>query len=105
MDEMTFLFWEEAILSERIRDRGLTEWYVPSIQIYHKWSRSVGQGGLEHLIRSTVYYFRTYRRTGLPGVFILKLNLLIMAGYRILRGVEPRRWSSAARFWRVVLEA
>lgn len=44
MPEIYFLYYEELDWCEQIRKYGFELWYEPQAQVYHKESRSVGQG-------------------------------------------------------------
>ncbi len=70
MDPATFLFAEEAILSERLKRMGKCVWYDPSVQVLHEHGATIGK----HFSRvkrrrmrleSDAYYYRNY--IGLPG--------------------------------------
>ena len=65
MDPATFLYAEEAILSERLKKIGKKVWYEPSVQVLHEHGATVSA----HYTRvrrrrmkldSDIYYFRNY---------------------------------------------
>jgi len=65
MDPHTFLYAEEAILSERLKRLGKAVWYDPSVQVLHEHGATIS----EHYdivrrrrmrLESDAYYYRTY---------------------------------------------
>ena len=65
MDPATFLYAEEAILSERLKKIGKKVWYEPSVQVLHEHGATVSA----HYTRvrrrrmkldSDIYYYRNY---------------------------------------------
>jgi len=78
-DARTFLYFEEEILSERLRRLGKTVYYYPAVRIRH----FVGQTTSKHksnvaLVKTHLagqwLYYRDYRRTSWPALAALKLS-------------------------------
>jgi GT2 family glycosyltransferase len=89
LDEGTFLYWEEAILSETLGANGLKVWFEPSIKIYHGWGNSsVAITKHEYLRASTIYYFETIRKVHLFARIYLRCYLFI---YSYLVRMRPAR--------------
>jgi hypothetical protein len=63
LDEATFLFWEEYIVAERLKERNLNTYLVPQMVIRHKYNRSVsklGAGMFIESFKSERYFFVNY---------------------------------------------
>ncbi len=61
MPECYFLYYEELDWSERMHDAGYSIWYAPGCTIYHKESRSTGQGSplkTRYLTRNRLLFVR-----------------------------------------------
>ncbi len=61
MPECYFLYYEELDWSERMHDAGYSIWYEPGCTIYHKESRSTGQGSplkARYLTRNRLLFVR-----------------------------------------------
>lgn len=66
-DEATFIYWEEFIMAEKLRQRGLRTFIVPDAVIWHAQHASIGKIGARKFIenlRSERYFFTKY--LGLP---------------------------------------
>lgn len=81
-----FFYWDEGALSERIRQAGGTSVFRPDIHVVHKWSRSVGSGGEEFLVKSTLRFFRKYRKYGAGRIALVKVVLGAILIARKLQG-------------------
>ena len=69
MDPNTFLYAEEAILSERLKKIGKEVWYDPSVQVLHEHGATIdshyGRMRKRRMrLESDAYYYKTY--IGLP---------------------------------------
>lgn len=80
LDENTFLYHEEDILSIQMKENGYLVCYEPGAVIYHLESKSVGNQKSAfvryHNFRSALYYLRKYARVSwFSFFFISKLHL------------------------------
>lgn len=89
MDEGTFLYSEEPILTERMASIGLKPYYLPSVAVLHQHSKTISstfdsrkQDALQ--FESEVYYYAKYRRVGKMQVFVARLirKILYFAGVK-----------------------
>lgn len=78
MDEGTFLYSEEPILTERMASIGLKPYYLPSVSVLHEHSKTISrtldsrkQDALQ--FESEVYYYRKYKAVGRLQVLIARL--------------------------------
>lgn len=81
-DEKTFLFGEEPIIAERLRNSNFITVYEPEIQIIHEHSAVIGSHyntikKLELRYSSDRYYFKFYRHTPDFLLYICDLNFKI----------------------------
>ncbi len=88
-DEKTFLFYEEDILGERIRQAGLEIHILNNLKFMHYDSQTIGKlmsifKKQDILFDSRIYYQKNYNKIGLPLLSILyilkywrKLELII----------------------------
>ena len=65
MDPNTFLYAEEAILSERLKKIGKKVWYEPSVQVLHEHGATVTAHyslvrRRKMKLNSEIYYYKTY---------------------------------------------
>jgi len=84
-DEATFLYGEEAILSERLLRRGKRFYYEPALAVRHHCGKTVCRYlQIPQLARieatSALHYYRVYRGLSLPGVLCFRL----CAGVRLM---------------------
>lgn len=91
-DENTFLYGEEMILSERLKTRGYTMYYVDDIRIVHRGSETIARSfknfeAEETLYKSLYYYYKKYRKT---SVFILLLSRVSFSAVKFLFGLGRR---------------
>jgi len=94
LDETTFLFWEEFILTEQVRRSSFKTFLLPDVRVTHKGGRSVsGIGTLASraYLRSLNHYLRHYRGVGWirryltlagPALFFLPGAIKSLAGLR-----------------------
>ena len=66
MDEATFLYGEEVILSERLKTVNKKVYYYPGVCVIHEHGattkKALGHRGINgYLLESLMYYYRTYR--------------------------------------------
>jgi len=77
-DEATFLYGEEAILSERLQRQGKRFFYEPALGIRHHCGGTTSRH-LQTLplarseLASSLHYYRTYRRLSGPYVLLFRL--------------------------------
>lgn len=67
LDEKTFLFWEEFILAEKIRQSSFVTMLAPSARVIHKLGLSVRDIGVRAAwasLHSLNYYLKEYRDVG-----------------------------------------
>jgi len=78
-DETTFLYVEEAILSEKLSQVGYKMAYVPLVSVYHEHEVStVTLGKKRYLVhlKSILYYFKKYRNYGVIRLWLIKVGFL-----------------------------
>lgn len=85
-DENTFLFYEEDILGEKLKEKGYKIQILNNINFMHYESKSIGKvmnlyKKMDILFNSKIYYHMKYNNAGIIKVFIL--NFL-----RYLRKIE-----------------
>lgn len=76
-DPYTFLYYEEVILSERLKAQGWECYYEPSVQVIHyEGSSTSGTPSKEKQkreMRSRLHYYRQYRKVSPITLFLYKL--------------------------------
>lgn len=74
MDPHTFLFFEEAILSERMLRIGKKAWYEPSVGVLHDHGGTINKSRIpsDTNFRSGIYFYKTYKGISSFSVFIAK---------------------------------
>ncbi len=77
-DEATFLYGEEAILAQRVKQLGLQNYLIRSLRFHHDWGKTTGRffssAKLQrYWLESTVYYQRKYNGIGEVKVGFLRL--------------------------------
>lgn len=87
MDEGTFLYSEEPILTERMAALGLKPYYLPSVSVLHEHGKTISNTFSSRkqdamLFESEVYYYRKYKHVGAAEVLIARLirKILYIAG-------------------------
>jgi GT2 family glycosyltransferase len=91
-DETTFLYWEEFIIAEKLRQHGLPTVLLPSAVVWHKMSASIDKIGAWKFIenvKSERYFFNRYLR--LPLVHRLMLYIIRLAAY-FLRSIGDKSY-------------
>ena len=78
MDEHTFLYAEEPILTERMLKIGLQPYYYPQVAVLHNHGATTKKhfknSQIERIkFESECYYYRTYKKTPLVEIFIGRL--------------------------------
>ena len=78
MDENTFLYAEETILTERMLKIGLQPYYYPHVAVLHNHGlttkKHLKNRQIENFkFESECYYYRTYKNTSLIVIFIGKI--------------------------------
>ena len=68
MDSHTFLYFEESILTERLKIIGKKVYYFPAVEVYHAHSQTISKYSSfikqrNYMFESGAYYFRHYIRT------------------------------------------
>lgn len=74
-DEMTFLYWEEFIMAEKLAQKGLATFIVPNAIIWHKQSASIAKIGAKKFIenvKSERYFFKRYLKLSFMERSMLK---------------------------------
>lgn len=84
MDENTFLYAEEMILTERMKKIGLSPYYYPSVSVLHDHGATTkkhlkGNRGSDIQFESNCYYYRNYMHTPSWQLFIGKLVHKLMS--------------------------
>lgn len=92
MDPNTFLFYEEAILSERLRLINKRVYYYPAQEVFHDHGFSINKAGKtigrrDYMFESAVYFFTAYKNT--PYINILTAKCLHYI-YRNLQNAKRR---------------
>lgn len=92
MDPNTFLFYEEAILSERLKLINKRVYYYPAAEVLHDHGLSINKacdtmGKRDYLFESAVYFFTAYKNT--PYINILMVKCLHYI-YRNLQNAKRR---------------
>jgi len=84
MDEHTFLYAEEPILTERMQAIGLLPYYYPEVSVLHDHGATTkkhlkGNKGRDIQFESECYYYRCYKHTPLWQIWFGKLVHKIMS--------------------------
>lgn len=88
MDPNTFLFSEEVILTERMKNIGKSVYYYPQVSILHEHGATISKSATNSVIQklefeSESYYYLTYKKV--PCIIIL-LGKLSLNLYIYIRG-------------------
>lgn len=76
LDDHTFLYYEEMILSKRAHEKGIHIYYCPSSKVIHAIGKSTGEGSpfsKACMYQSAIYYARHYLHKSRIAVFPLYL--------------------------------
>lgn len=90
-DERYFLYWEDADLCRRLRNRGLTTRYVPAARVRHPGGVSAGTKqafATRAFHRSAYLYYSTHLVPSPwhPARWFAKIALSVRAWWRVARG-------------------
>lgn len=89
-DPATFLYWEEFIVAERLRERGYRTRYAPRAVVAHKLGASTRRLGSQRFVenvRSEAYFLRRYSK--LKRWQIAIIQALKVAGYSTRSLLSP----------------
>ena len=75
MDVATFLYYEEAILSERLLLIGKRVYYYPAVSVLHEHGFSVNRArkllkNKDYMFESAIYFYRTYKGVKWPSLWV-----------------------------------
>jgi GT2 family glycosyltransferase len=87
-DESTFLDFEDLIMAEKVRNAGLSVWFVPQAVVWHKGSASASKLRARRYIenaKSEEHFFSNYVRLSSFGRSIVRLIRFVTYGARALR--------------------
>jgi GT2 family glycosyltransferase len=101
-DENTFLYFEEDIISIRLKELQLQEMYIPMIKIYHKWGQSIGSFGFIHLVRSSIYFYKKYKNASFLGLTYLRIWYFTLFCFKFLIFKHFRNMKTTREFIRVL---
>ena len=78
MDEKTFLFYEEAILADRLAKNGKREYYIPTVKVLHDHGLSMKKisnkgKNKNYMLESGLYYYKNYHNVSRVSIFICKV--------------------------------
>lgn len=89
LDENTFLYAEEFILHEKLRNTSWETWVVPESEIIHKGAKSTSLKTKPFMIKvelkSLFYYLKNYRKIPNVVIIILIINILPLIGLIMVR--------------------
>ena len=90
-DENTFLFGEEAILAERLKNIGKSCYYYPSVTIIHEHGKTISKffKRRKRLIQEFItdkYYYQTYRNVNAMEAFLSELFLHVSLTLNYIKG-------------------
>lgn len=89
LDENTFLFLEEFILSEQLCKTGMCTYIVPSSNIIHKHGKSISRRNnaqISTILKASLfYYLNNYRQFSRMQKMLIKLNLDLFQNVRSIK--------------------
>lgn len=93
MDNGTFLYMEEACLSDRMRTLGKGCYYNPSVCVEHHHGATVNRyhSKKDYLLESQLYYYRKYHGV---SSFQISLARMLCSLYHILQGFKRAYWKT-----------
>ena len=91
LDERTFLYVEEAILSHRARVNNYKIFLYPKIKFLHLHNRRYSSSSLRRWMESRLFFHKEYLRRGPLKIFILKIAMNI---YKFQLELK-RRWKGS----------
>lgn len=89
MDESTFLYGEELILSERLKRIGKKAYYYPDVKILHEHGLTISKyiniraKNLKQF-ESECYYYKTYKNVNNLSIFIARLTMVVYLKFKQL---------------------
>ncbi len=93
-DEATFLYWEEFIIAEKMRQRGLLTYLVPHAVLWHKLNASITKIGARKFVekvRSERYFISCYLKLSFwKRTVLLTIRLIVFSA----RAVTDRSYRS-----------
>lgn len=77
MDSCTFLFYEEAILSERLRLINKRVYYYPAVAVLHDHGFSINRSPhvmkqRDYMFESALYFYKTYKHVSKISIIVVK---------------------------------
>ncbi len=107
LDENTFLYREEIILAERLRQHGLFWYYLPAVVVRHDHVRKMAATKTILLHKkfeaeSTVYYFRHYRHRSAFAVLTYRTLLAAKVGVVLVLSFVSRTVARCTHTQRLV---
>ncbi len=87
-DESTFLDFEELIMAEKVRSAGLSVYFVPQAEIWHKGSASAAKLRAKRYIenaKSEEYFFSQYVKLSPLGRSVVRLVRFVTYSMRAIR--------------------
>jgi GT2 family glycosyltransferase len=100
-DEQFFMYWEDADLSFRLRERGWMLAVEPAAKIWHKEGGSIGRGTVaqdEYFVASALRFFRLH--APIPAV-----PIGISVSLKLIRRILVRDWARARAVWRAAFRS
>lgn len=93
MDSCTFLFNEEAILSDRLRLINKRVYYYPAVAVLHEHGFSINRAlhSMElrdYMFKSALYFYETYKHVPKISIIVVKCLHYI---YRNLQYVKSKK--------------
>lgn len=92
MDEHTFLYFEEPILSAKIKDAGMTMVYEPNAEVVHyhgATTKGINEMAMGFQLESQIYYMKNY----------LEANKFLLAAYvYVKRCIDKRKYHSTTLY-------
>lgn len=93
-DAETFLYWEEFIVAEKLRETGFDTYVIPDSRVHHKLGAStkkIGVGKFIENVRSENYYLLRYQRLSAIQALVVKILRIIAYAIRSVRHEDYRR--------------
>lgn len=94
-DEMTFLYYEEFIMAEKLKRANLITYYVPDAVVNHlhgaTTSKITPAHKYIHAVKSQKYYFSQYQATCWLALAALSMKVTFAYLYRAIRDPRYRR--------------
>ena len=91
LDENVFLYYEEFIVHEKLRNTSWETWVVPESRIIHKRAKSTERKTRSFMIKTELkslsYYLMNYRKIPRVVAIILIENVLLLNILTLLKNV------------------